>query len=105
MTYVSYFFIALSVLFGAAALVMYFALDIRRCWGIVRGRYAAAPKAEKPYAAASRAYPRAYHRSNCEATEKLDAPMCEATLLLASEDTVPLETMNLVQDITIIDAG
>lgn len=107
MTYVSYFFMFMAAVFGVAAVIMYFVLDIRRCWRIIRGRQAevSGMVVSSPVLSGAR-------RGKCgESTEKLGArettplSVCESTLLLASEETVALETMDLVQDITMMQGS
>lgn len=100
MTYVSYFFVFLSVLSGIMTVVMYFAMDIKRCWRIVRGRCSVAVREKAPCAAGFNAG----HQKGNETggkTEKLVPDKTEA--FPAPEETVLFDTMTLVQDIVIMD--
>ncbi|MDE7208174.1 MAG: hypothetical protein K2N90_13630 [Lachnospiraceae bacterium] len=95
MTQVSYFFVVLAVLFGIIAVIMYFALDIGRCWRIVRGRHSAVVRENALYAVAFDTECRG-NGAVCEKTERLVPDKTETPLL---------ETMTLVQDIFMTDAG
>lgn len=103
MTYVSYFFMILSVMSGLAAAVMYVAFDIRQCWRIVRGRDCS------KYCHAAVRFPKSQSVTASGGTEKFTLestillPACESTALLATEETEPLSDMNLVQDIVMGD--
>lgn len=102
MTYVSYFFIFLAVLSGTMTVVLYFALDIKRCWRIVRGRRSVAVREKAPCAAAFDAECQKGSETGGK-TEKLVPDKTEA--FPALEETVLLDTMTLVQDIVIMDVG
>lgn len=97
MTHMSYFFAAIAVVFGTASVVMFFAYDIRRCWQIVSGKR----DGKKNYIAVSAQRDRAQKTELLYPNVREDT--CESTLLLAAEDTEPLETMCLVQDITMME--
>lgn len=94
MTYVSYFFAAMAVLSGIAALAIFFIYDIKTCWQILKGGRGLAPSVKK--------------LSHGEGTERLDAKLDEKaheqTVLLDMEATEPLGTMVMVQEITMIEA-
>lgn len=92
MTHVSYFFMIMAVVFGGVAVAMFFAYDIRRCWQIVRGKQVSVPSVKV-----------SVNRKKEEKTEPLCPNAYESTVLLAAEETEPLETMCLVQDITMMD--
>lgn len=95
MTYVSYFFAMLTAVFGIAAIVIFFAYDIRRCWQIVKGGKISVNRQKKPLRV---------KESAAEAkTELLGMKLCKSTVLLGAEDTEPLETISLLQDITMMD--
>ena len=102
MTYVSYFFVVMAVLFGIITVIMYFTLDIRRCWRIVRGGHSAVIRDRVSCDIASNTE---WKRNSeiSKKTEKLVSDKTEA--LFPFEETVPLETMTLVQDIVMTDAG
>lgn len=97
MTYVSYFFIVMAFVFGAAAVALYFVLDIRQCWRIVRGNRYAFLEGTLPFAV----FPNTGQGSSGK-TEKLAGEQTEA--LLAFEEALPPETVTLVQDIVMMDA-
>ena len=102
MTHVSHFFVVMAVLFGIITVIMYFTLDIRRCWRIVRGGHSAEMRDRVPYdITADTEWKRNSEIS--EKTEKLVSDKTEALFL--SEETIPLETMTLIQDIVMTDAG
>ncbi len=104
MTCVSYFFLIMAALFGITAIILYVTLDIRRCWRIVRGNRHV-PVQNAAAVRAARSCPR--QESGLEniapkETQRLTASA--STLLLEPEETVPLGTMALVQDIVMMDA-
>lgn len=99
MTHVSYFFAFLAVLSGIITVVMYFALDIKRCWRIVRGRHLVAVREKTPCAADFNAERQKSNEMGGK-TEKLVPDKTEA--FPALEETVLLDTMTLVQDIVIM---
>ena len=102
MTYVSYFFVVMAVLFGIITMIMYFTLDIRRCWRIVRGGHSAVIRDRVPCDIASNME----CKRNCEISEKTEKLVPDKTeALFAFEEMVPLETMTLVQDIVMTDAS
>lgn len=106
MTHVSYFFVFLAVLSGIITVVMYFVLDIKRCWRIVWGRRSVAVREKVPCAAVFNAAFDAERQKGNETggkTEKLVSDKTEA--FPALEETVLLDTMTLVQDIVIMDVG
>ena len=104
MTYVSYFFLIMAALFGITAIILCVTLDIRRCWRIVRGnRHVPMPNTAAVRAA--RSCPRQESGpENISAGETQRLSANAATLLLEPEETVPLGTMALVQDIVMMDA-
>ena len=102
MTHVSYFFVIMAVLFGIITVIMYFTLDIRRCWRIVRGGHSAVIRDRMPCDIASNTEWKRNSEIN-EKTEKLVTDKTEALFMF--EETVPLETMTLVQDIVMTDAS
>lgn len=93
-THVSYFFTGVAVLLGILSVAMYFALDIRRCWGIVRGRRFVSVKENTSYFGET--------GEGEQQTERLCNDRTE--LLCLQEETVLPETMTLVQDIVLMDA-
>jgi len=110
MTYVSYFLTGIAALSGIMTVVLFFLYDIRRCLRIVRGGGARSVfagiifhKKEKKRKKSVR-HERTRKLSLVEQTEKLDLNADRSTILLTEEDTTPLETMYLVQDITMIEA-
>lgn len=94
MTYMSYLFIIISIVFGVTAVIMYFVFDIKRCWRIVRGN----DLSDKFYTDAAQT--QKTEGTKTEKTERLIAN--KSTVLLTSEETVPLESMKLVQDIVMM---
>lgn len=100
MTYVSYFWSIIAVLSGIAAVVLFFAYDIRRCWRIVHGKQALASFASMEK---SLQHDRTWRLASEEKTEPLSRNTYKATVLLTTEETKPLETMCLLQDITMIE--
>lgn len=102
MTYVSYFFMIMTVLFGTITVIMYFTLDIRRCWNIVRRNRIGTVK-EKVLLDEDSKKERKREIKIYAETEKLVNNKTEA--LLTFEETVPLETITLVQDIVMMDVG
>lgn len=110
MTCMSYFFAIIAALFGAAAVAMFFAYDIKRCWQIVSGKRVGAPSTktsvnrQKKHATIPAQHNRTQKLTPEEKTEPLHSNACESTVLLTEEETEPLETMCLVQDITMMDA-
>lgn len=95
MTHVSYFFAAMAVVFGGVSIIMYFTFDIRRCWKIVRGREFV-PVREQVSNTGKKGGSQIY-----EKTEQLAPDRTET--LFQFEETAPLETMALVQDIVMMD--
>ena len=91
MTHMSYFFVIMAVLFGIITVIMYFALDIRRCWRIVQGKHSVIVREKAPCVADSNTA----HRKGSDIGDKTEK----------LEETVLLETMTLVQDIVMMDAG
>ena len=110
MTQMSYFFIVLAVLFGAVAVALFFAYDIRRCWRIVCGKRVGACVVKAPVKRQKKhmEMPMQHDRTQKLAPEELMRPSgfeaCRSTVLLDMEETEPLETMCLVQDITMMEA-
>lgn len=106
MTYVSYFLMLLSAVFGMTAVAMYFVFDIKQCWKIVRGRCSL----DRKYAVSGQDK-KSRRLAASEPTElftpekTVPLPACESTVLLESKETVPLPTMSLVQDIVMGDMG
>lgn len=104
MTHVSYFFAIMAAAFGCISVVMYFMFDIRRCWRIVRGTHfvAAQKKASVGVVLNSRVSntEEKDYSLMCQKTEKLAPDKTET--FFAFEDTVPLETITLVQDIVMM---
>ena len=94
MTHVSYFFTGLAALFGSLSVAMYFALDIRWCWRIVRGRCFVSVRENTSGVGKT--------GDGEQRTEKLCHDRTE--LLCLQEETVLPETMTLVQDIVLMDA-
>lgn len=103
MTYMSYFFIIMAAVFGISAVILYFTLDIRRCWRIVWGsRNVPMPNTAAVCAARSRFCRESGQKNTAiEETQRLAISM--STLLLPPKETVPLETMELVQNIVMMD--
>lgn len=110
LTYMSYFWAVIGTLSGIVAVVLFFAYDIRRCWRIVRGKQARASfvrvsverqkkRMEKPLQ-----HDRMWKLAPEEKTEPLSLSTYKSTVLLTAEEIKPLETMHLVQDITMIEA-
>ena len=99
MTYVSYFFIILAVVFGGAAVILFFALDIRRCWRIARGRYAGVLSETVP----SCAFSGVEQSVHSDKTEKLAYK--ETEVLVTPDHTTVSETMTLMRDIVMTDAS
>lgn len=98
MTVMSYFLMVMAFVFGVAAVVMYFALDIRRCWGIVRARHYVLPGKDMTSAAFKNT-----RQTEGEATQRL---VPEQTQVLLPFEEMPLpETVTLVQDIVMMDVG
>ena len=97
MTHASYLLMALAVLFGILSVILYFTLDIRRCWRIVKGRRKISCVKEMGAG---------YQESGggvCQKTEKL---VCGRTeMLLPQEETALPGTMTLIQDIVMINSG
>ena len=102
MTYMSYFFTVMAVVFGGISIAMYFMFHIRRCWRIAWGAHSVTVRENVPYAIVSNTAPKD-HSQIREKTEKLTPDPTEALLTL--EETVTLETMTLVQDIVMMDIG
>lgn len=109
MTYMSYFFTIIAVLFGATAVALFFIYDIRRCWQIVRGKRVSTPFFKIPVDRQKKHTEVCAQRDRTKklTLEKKTQPLCsdafQSTVLLATEETEPLETMYLVQDITMMD--
>lgn len=110
MTQMSYLFIILAVLFGAVAVVLFFAYDIGRCWRIVWGKRVGACVVKTPVRRQKKHIEMAMQhdrtqklvRGETMRTSGLEA--CRPTVLPDTEETEPLETMYLVQDITMMEA-
>ena len=99
MTYVSYFFAAMAVLSGIAALAIFFIYDIKTCWRILKGGRGLAPLAKK------RGAKKLPHGEGTERLDaKLDEKAHEQTVLLDMDATEPLGTMVMVQEITMMEA-
>lgn len=101
MTYLSYFFIILSVASVLAAVIMYLAFDIRKCWRIIasgngcrKNVINAVPESLFCEKSSIKAFT---EKLTAEKTLPLDKYASE--MLLMSEETVPLTDMCLVQDI------
>lgn len=99
MTHVSYFFTAMAAVFGCVSAVMYFMFDIRRCWRIARGTYSVAVREKKPVGIVSNKEEKNYGLVH-QKTEKLASDKTETPFTF--EETVPLETITLVQDIVMM---
>lgn len=115
MTYVSYLLTGIAVLSGIMTVALFFLYDIPRCVRIVRGggrsafAGAAASDADTVHRKKERRA-KPIRRGKTEKlafagkTELLDKNAKKSTVLLTAEDTTPLETMYLVQDITMMEA-
>lgn len=110
MTYVSYFLTGIAVMSGITAVTLFFLYDIPRCLRIVRGGQICKSFAgvtvhkQKKNVKESVRHGRTRKLTLAEKTEKLDLNVSKPTVLLTDEDTTLLETMYLVQDITMIEA-
>lgn len=110
MTQMSYLFIILAVLFGAVAMALFFVYDIGRCWRIVCGKRVGACVVKTPVRRQKKHIEMAmqHDRTQKLAPEQMMRPSgleaCRSTVLLDMEETEPLETMCLVQDITMMEA-
>lgn len=110
LTYVSYFWTIIAALSGIVAVVLFFAYDIRRCWRIVRGKqvctsFVRVPvKSKKNHIEKLLQHGRTRKLAPEEKTELLSLSTYESTVLLTAEEIKPLETIHLVQDITMIEA-
>lgn len=110
MTQMSYFFIIMAVLFGTMAVVLFFAYDIGRCWRIVRGKrfgaqvVKAPAKRQKKHMEMPIQHGRTQKLARGETMRQSRLEACKSTVLLDTEETEPLETMCLVQDITLMEA-
>lgn len=110
MTQMSYLFIIMAVLFGAVAVALFFAYDIGRCWQIVHGKRVGACVVKAPVRRQKRhmEMPMQHDRTQKlalgETMRPSDLDACRSTVLLDTEETEPLETMYLVQDITMMEA-
>ena len=110
MTQMSYLFIILFVLFGTVAVALFFAYDIGRCWRIVCGKRVDARVAKTPAKRQGKhmEIPMQHDRTQKLAPEETMRPLgletCRSTMLPDAEETEPLETMCLVQDITMMEA-
>jgi len=99
----------MAVLCAAAAVIMFFAYDIRRCWQIVRGKRVNSPSVKRPAIRPSKRKKMPAESAQTqkliltERTQMLPLEARRSTALLVSEETVPLGTMDLVQDITMMD--
>lgn len=109
LTTLSYVFCAMAVLLAVAATVMFFKFDIRRIWKIMRGKGTSSIIRERSTATPAINAPMTGKLPTQKlSTEKLSPrtlPMqnlITQTLPLQSEETIPLEAMELilVQDIT-----
>lgn len=101
MTYISYFFIILSVASALAAVIMYLVFDIRKCRRVIasgngcrREAGNAVPKSPFCEKSSIKAFT---EKLTAEKTLPLDKYVSE--MLLMPEETVPLTDMCLVQDI------
>lgn len=101
---ISYVFAMIAALSGAAAVVMFFAYDIRECWRILRGGRGFSRGHALRGFSRKRGDSRKSRDSQGEKTAKLDAGFeakeHEPALLLDEYDTVPLGAMEMIQDIT-----
>ncbi|MDE7267039.1 MAG: hypothetical protein K2N89_06200 [Lachnospiraceae bacterium] len=110
MTQMSYLFIILAVLFGAVAVTLFFAYDIGRCWRIVRGKRVGAFVAKTPvrqqkkHIEMAMQHDRTQKLVHGETMRPSGLEACRSTVLLDMEETEQLETMYLVQDITMVEA-
>lgn len=110
LTYMSYFWTVIATLSGIVAVVLFFAYDIRRCWRIVRGKQARVSfvripvKSPKNHMENPLQHDRTWKLASEEKTEPLSLSAYKSTVLLTAEEIKPLETMHLVQDITVIEA-
>ena len=109
MTHVSYFFAVMAAMFGCVSVAMYFMFDIRRCWKIVRGTHSVTVRTKAPAGVVSNSIvsnpiisntEEKDYGSNPQKTEKLAPDKTET--LFQFEETVPLETITLVQDIVMM---
>lgn len=108
---VSDFLMAASGIFAAAAVVLFFALDILKCWRMVRGRgnrYKSQPGVNKAYKVKwtkTEKNGKSKSRGESESTRLLEDGTAEKTVLLcdraAAEQTIVLETeyLEIIQDI------
>lgn len=110
LTYMSYFWAIIAALSGIVAVALFFTYDIRRCWRIVRGKHSRASivrvpaKKQKKHMEKNLQHDRTWKPAQEEKTEPLSSDTCKSTVLLTAEEIKPLETMHLVQDITMIEA-
>ena len=110
MTQMSYLFLILAVLFGAVAVALFFVYDIARCWRIVCGKRVGAcvvktpVKRQKKHMEVSTQHDRTQKLVLEELMRPSGFEACRSTVLLDTEETEPLETMYLVQDITMMEA-
>lgn len=110
LTYMSYFLTIIAALSGVVAVALFFAYDIRQCWRIVYGKQArtslvkAPVKKQKNYIKKDLQHDTTSKPAPEEKTEPLYLNTYKSTVLLTPEETEPLETMYLVQDITMIEA-
>lgn len=112
MTQMSYLFIIMAVLFGMVAMALFFTYDIGRCWQIVHGRRVGACVVKMPVRRQKKHMETAMRHDKTQklAPEEmmrlpgLGLEACRSTILLDTEETEPLETMYLVQDITMMEA-
>ena len=110
MTQMSYLFIVLAVLFGTVAVALFFAYDIGRCWRIVCGKRVGAcvvkapAKRQKKHMEMPMQHDRTHKLVRGETMRLPGFEACSSTVLLDTEETEPLETMCLVQDITMMEA-
>lgn len=110
MTQMSYLFIIFAVLFGVVAVALFFAYDIGRCWRIVHGKRVSAcavktpVKRQKKYMETPMQHDKTQKLAHEETMRLSGYEACRSTVLLDTEETEPLETMCLVQDITMMEA-
>lgn len=107
MTYMSYFFAITAVVFGTASAAMFFVYDIRRCWQIVSGKQVRLSFVKAFGDRKKNHITTPAQHDGSQKTELLYPNIredtCKSTLLLAAEETEPLETMCLIQDITVME--